>query len=357
MCFLMRVWKNAPLWGPILMVSLLAVNVHAEEVQITPWREHASQLDWSAKLNRIAYAIKDKQGVYEVHTADPDGKNDVCISKKFAAFDHRYVGSPFWHPSGKFLVVVVEKKDHKGSQYEATPGFGGWSDVWALSADGSQAHQLTDLPNDADHGVLIPRFSPDGSQLCWTQRVARPNFFDPKQTFAYWAIKIADVVVSGENVKLENIRTYEPGGRAFYETYGFSRDGKRVIFCSSFNQPSVWTQQIFTLDAATGNDIKQLTEKDYNEHAAYTPDGKSIVWMSHVDSVAGGTDWWMMDADGRNKRRLTYFNQPFHKQYAGHAVWAGLPSFAPDGKRFIGDIQQNLITQDANTVMVEFIQK
>ncbi len=342
----------------LLLVSCLSgLNCRAEDVHITPWRDHAAQLDWSAKLNRIAYAIKNKQGSYEVHTSDPDGKNDFSVSAHYAPFDKRHVGAPFWHPSGKFLAVTVEKKQHKGSAYEATPGFGGWTDIWALAADGSEAFQLTDLPDDADHGILIPRFSPDGTQLCWTQRVVRPNFFDPKQAFAFWAIKLADVVIANGSVKLENIRTFEPGGRAFYETYGFTRDGKRILFCSCFNQPSVWQQQIFSVDTATGKDVKQLTEKDYNEHAATTPDGKSIVWMSHVDSIAGGTDWWMMDTDGSNKRRLTWFNQPGHKQYAGHAVWAGLASFSPDGTRFIGDIQQNLITQEANTVMVDFLRK
>ena len=65
----------------------------------------------------------------------------------------------------------------------------------------------------------------------------------------------------------------------------------------------------------------------------------------------------MMDADGRNKRRLTRFNQPGHKQYAGHAVWAGLASFSSDGMCFIGDLQQNLTTQNANTVMVDLLPK
>jgi hypothetical protein len=39
-------------------------------------------------------------------------------------------------------------------------------------------------------------------------------------------------------------------------------------------------------------------------------------------------------------------------QYAGHAVWAGLGSFSPDGKRFVGGRQVSLITQEGEIMMV-----
>jgi Tol biopolymer transport system component len=119
------------------------------------------------------------------------------------------------------------------------------------------------------------------------------------------------------------------------------------------NQRSVWDQQIYTIDSASGGDVQQLTWGDYNEHAFYTPDGKSIVWMTNCQSKRGGTDWWMMDADGSRKRRLTYFNERGHAHDLGHAVWAGLGSFSPDGRRFVGDIQTNLVTQEAMIKIVE----
>jgi hypothetical protein len=173
-----------------------------------------------------------------------------------------------------------------------------------------------------------------------------------KQHFGYWAINIADFVEGQDGPKLQNVRAYEPGGRAFYETYGFSRDGRHVLFCSSMNQRSAWDQQIYTIELGSGN-IRQLTNKDYNEHAFETPDGRTIVWMTNRQSTRGGTDWWTMDADGSNQRRLTYFNEPGSRDDMGKPVWAGLGSFSPDGRRFIGDIQTNLLTQAALIRMIE----
>ncbi|MFO0891889.1 MAG: hypothetical protein U0790_22470 [Isosphaeraceae bacterium] len=290
-----------------------------------------------------------------MHLADPDGSNDVCLTEGVPSLPRKHIGSPSWHPTGRYLVVVVEKARHAGTSVEATPGFGGYTDIWCLTPDGRRAFQLTDLPGSPDEGVICPRFSPDGKRLVWAGRLQRPNFLDPKMAFGRWAIMVGDFVDAGEKPRLRNIRSFQPGGAAFYETYGLSVDGKRIIFCSSMNQRSVWDQQIYTISSTTGRDVRQLTHGDYNEHAFYTPDGKSIVWMTNRGSIRGGADWWIMRSDGSGKRRLTHFNQPGHEHDMGRAVWAGLGSFSPEGRRFVGDIQTNLLTQDATIRIVELI--
>ena len=77
--------------------------------------------------------------------------------------------------------------------------------------------------------------------------------------------------------------------------------------------------------------------------------------MSNKDNKNHGTDWWMMNPDGTDKIRLTYFNDPKNAMYAGKAVWTGLVSFSPDGKKFIGGVQKSLITQEGYIVMGEFL--
>jgi hypothetical protein len=61
----------------------------------------------------------------------------------------------------------------------------------------------------------------------------------------------------------------------------------------------------------------------------------------------------MMNVDGTDKHRLTYFNEPDNVQSMDAAVWAGLGSFSPDGDRFIGGMQLSLTTQEGKIVMVE----
>jgi tricorn protease-like protein len=222
-----------------------------------------------------------------------------------------------------------------------------------MSVDGSKAYKIVDIPGDYDHGVIAPRFSPDGKHISWTDRKVKPDALSLKQTFGYWTIKTADFNFDSNNIPVvSNIKTIEPGGEAFYECYGFSPDGKKLIFCSSMNKPSVWDQQIYTIDTSGAN-LTKLTDKDYNEHGFYKPDGSKIFWMTNTSSSKGGTDWWKMDVDGGNKERITFFNEPGHAHYSGQAMWAGLGSFHKDGKRFVGGVQLSLVTQEGKIVIVD----
>jgi Tol biopolymer transport system component len=77
---------------------------------------------------------------------------------------------------------------------------------------------------------------------------------------------------------------------------------------------------------------------EWDEHAQVSPSGKKIVWMTskgyklpdnpnHVQ-----TDFWMMNLDGSEKKRLTFFNEPGHAEYLGktYAI-AGDSSWNADG--------------------------
>ncbi len=347
---------NRPIRWMLLAAILAAAGERraaAQVARVTNFRDRGAQVDWSPTGDdRIAFAAKGGDGYYDVHLADPDGSNDVCVTCETPGLPRKHVGGPAWHPRGRYLALVVEKPVHPGSSFEALPGLGSYCDIWCVTPDGRRCFRLTDTPSDPDHGILIPRFSPDGRRLAWTERTKRPALGNLTQTFGYWALKVADLAETNAGLSLKNIRTFEPGGSAFYEGYGFTRDGKRLLFCSSMHRPTVWDQNIYSMDATTGGDVRALTEKDYNEHASTTPDGSSILWMSNKDSSRGGTDWWIMGVDGGNKRRITYFNERGHAHDMGQAVWAGLGSFAPDGTRFVGDVQLSLITQEATIKII-----
>ena len=309
---------------------------------------------WSpVNANQIAYCLKGVDGYYNIYLANADGTNQKSLTKDQPQLPHKHKGAPMWHPSGKYISFVVEKEVHPGSSYEAIPGFGAYNDIWVITSDGAQAFQLTNVPNDYDHGSLPAHFSADGKKMTWTERIEQPNFLDPKKTFGCWVLKVADFDIINGIPTLANIQTIQPGERTYYEGYGFTPDGKRLLFQSCMGQTSVWDSDIFTVDTASGRDIQPLTNEKYNEHAFYTPDGRSIVWMTDWQSTKGGTDWWIMNSDGTAKRRLTYFNEPFSPQYAGKAVWAGYGSFRPDGKRFVGGLQLDLFTQEGKSVFVD----
>ncbi len=254
------------------------------------------------------------------------------------------------------MLFLAEKKVHPRGSIDALPGFGAFSDIWVMTVDGKKCFKILDIVNDYDHGVIAARFSPDGKHIVWTDRVKRPNIFYPTRNFGYWNIKMADFYFGEDSVPyISNIHAVIKDDKSFYEEYGFSPDGKQIIFCSSFNQKSAWNQQIFVVDTS-GNNVKQLTSgTDYNEHGAFTPDGKKILWMSNKDNKNKGTDWWMMNTESTNKKRITFLNDQENKQYAGKAVWTGLGSFSPKGNKFAGGVQKSLITQEGKIVIVEIV--
>ena len=320
---------------------------------VSMYRDHGLDVDWDhSGTNRIAYSAKGDDGYYDIHTANPDGSNDSCLTCLLFPLSEKHIAVPSWHPGGNWLLMTVEKPVHAGSSFDALPGLGSYTDIWIMNRAATKTYKLFETVNDNDHGVILPRFSHDGKKILWTDRKAAANILVPTQTAGYWTIKVADFsfCASDSIPSISNIQTIEPMSNYFYEGYGFSNDDHRIIFCSNLNKPSFFDENIYTIDIS-GSNMSQLTTSDYNEHAWFTPDGNQIVWMTNAQA-SSGTDWWMMNSDGSNKRRLTYFNEPSNPQYAGHAVWCGLVSFSPDGKTFVGGRQVSLTTQEGEIMKV-----
>ena len=338
---------------PLCFISCRKQGVNGvATTTVSMYRNHGLDVDWDRSgSNRIAYSAKGVDGYYDIHTANPDGSGDSCLTCQLSPLSEKHIAVPSWHPSGAWLLMTVEKRVHPGSSFAALPGFGSYSDIWIMNRAATKTYKLYETIIDNKHGVILPRFSHDGKKILWTDRKAAPNILVPTKIAGYWTIKVADFSFGADSVpSISNIRTIEPVSDCFYEAYGFSNDDNRIIFCSNINEPSFFDENIYTIDVSGGN-MTQLTTKDYNEHAWFTPDGNRIVWMTNAQA-SSGTDWWMMNTDGSNKHRLTYFNEPANKQYAGHAVWCGLVSFSPDGKTFVGGRQVSLTTQEGEIMKV-----
>lgn len=337
-------------WAIALVGLLLgggSVPLLGQEAIVGTFEPNGLGVDWCPATNLIAYDVQVDGGPYTIHVVNPDGSGDRILSQRVPGLPTRTVASPAWYPDGSWLVASVEKQDHPGSSSSATPGWGGYTDLWAIAADGTWCTQLTNTPDDSNHGTIGGHCSRDGHHLVWTEMEAAPDLFDPRQLFGSWVVKVADITLSGGRPQLTNVRIIQPGGVAcMNEAYGFSPDSTRVLFASCWNQPSVWTLQIWTA-ALDGSGLTPVTQDgNYNEHAVYTPDGQHIVWMTNRSSTLGGTDWWMMDPDGSHPTRLTTFNEPGSPQCTGAAQWAGLVTFAPDGSGFLGGVERSLVTVD-----------
>jgi Tol biopolymer transport system component len=322
-------------------------------VHLQLFRLQGEGVEWSPDGKWVVNDCKHRDGYYNIHLCRVDGTEDRSLTKLNNGLPHRDAGSPTWHPTGRYIAFAAEKKVHQGGSVEATPGFGGRSDIWVMLADGSKAWQLTQTEDTKSDGVLLPKFSHDGTRLAWTERVGTAKFFQPRAWFSEWVIKVADFVTTPTGPQLTNILTLRLGGPGFYEAYGFSPNDRQIIFCSDFDRASAFNSQIFVMDSVDGSHVRCLTRsKSYNEHASFSPDGRHIVWMSSQDNRNNGTDWWLIDADGSHQRRLTHFNLPGYPEGSGVAVFAGLVHWAPNGVQLLGGVQYSLLKQEGRIMLM-----
>lgn len=311
-------------------------------VTVKPLLEPGGRVDWCPGTGLIAFDRRGQSGNYELCTCKADGSDVKVISAGLAGLPGKNVGQPAWSPDGKWLVFQAEKAEHDVvTAYAPTPGAGMFNDLWALDMATHTARPLRVIPNSSDCGILHPHFSADGRRLSWGEMYSGPRGGGAREFGWYW-LMVADVKAGPEGLSLSNIRKFQPGGPAFYENHGFSPDGKKLIYTSNCLTPSVSAmdrEDICIYDMAMDRQTR-LTESGYNEHAIFSPDGKQIVWMSNEGiAISGsafrGTDYWIMNADGSDKRRLTYFNDPASPMYLPGLTVVADFSWSPDGKSFV----------------------
>lgn len=329
-------------------------DCHLESIrQVLPL---AGRVDWShGGKQLIAFDRKGKDGYYDLFVMNPDGSGERCITCGNAQVPQKNNGQPTWHSSGDWIVFQSEKAVHEGKSRFASPGLGVFNDLWAASADGMRFYPLTDLPPTGNYGVLHPHFSHDGKQLSWTEMYKKAAFNRKGTMFGHWKIKIADFSVDSSGTpKLSNVREFIPGDSVFYENHGFSPDGNYLLFCSNMkvNVSCLTGNNIYKMEIATGK-LTQLTFERYNEHASFSPDGKRIIWGTNKDNRRGGMDYWIMNADGSDKQRVTYFNKRGYPESRRKALAVDM-SWNPDGRAVVSYVQMNVRKQKGTVWMIRF---
>lgn len=305
------------------------------------------RLDWnqgSIAFDKISNrGTKDRR--YDVYTMRPDGSDIQCLTcdRHVMGLPSGIVGQPAWHPSGRYVVVQVEKAVHPKVIVWAvlSPGAGVYHDLWLIDVATRKAHLIHSIPTNKHFGVLHPHFSSDGTKLSWSEMYQGVSLAKGAG-MGFWKLKVASYV-DGPNPHLTDIRDYQPELPGFYENHGFSPDGRLLIFTHNTRRGDPFkTNNIYTMDIATGKIAQQLTDTGYNEHAVFSPDGSKIAWMSSTGngpSFSAGTDFWVMNADGSNKRRLTFFNDRTNPQWLRkHAIASDL-TWNPDGTQIAGYVQ------------------
>src|SRR3954452_12835494 len=167
-----------------------------------------------------------------------------------------------------------------------SPGYGGiGSGLWGMRPGGSHKVQLTGT--DAAHGsgegedAYHAYWSPDGKRLVWAH--LNWNFItDGGQ--GRWDVRVADFVDDGVHPPhLDNTRVVRPANGHWYETQWWAPDGSGFLYTETWGT-AMNTELFFCRLTAKGCDSERLTDSPaWNEQAIFTPDQKSVIFMSSRD--------------------------------------------------------------------------
>ena len=202
----------------------------------------------------------------------------------------------------------------------ASNGDGNW-DIYSMDMDGNNLLQLSDDPVSDEY----PACSPDGRRIAFKSfrglapelyvmdsngnsairlthdsfRKGRPSWSPDGKRIAFSSLRlpaanweIYAIGADGEN-EINLTQHKEPDLLP-----SWSPDGSKIAFRSLFNLESY---EIYVMNAE-GKELERLTEESNSSMPAFSPDGSKIAFVSTRE---GGTDIYLMEANGMNAVNLT----------------------------------------------------
>ena len=219
-----------------------------------------------AQFNSDGELLTEREFVY------PDFKEE-CVS--VCNYESRF---PLWTGDGEHLVFTIGN----AAMFGGAGGSGGGGLLNIVDADGSNARLL---PLPAGEPIALAA-SPDGQYITG----------------------ISDAGMFVVNIDGSDVRIFENDDDNVISDipYTWSVDGTKILF-SRITQPEDETQDsertvmIMNVD---GSEMRQITEEEFFIYQTLiSPDRSTIVY---ADEVNGFSEIFLVDADGENRRQLTF---------------------------------------------------
>lgn len=224
---------------------------------------------------------------------------------------------PFWAPDGSLISFTRCAPGKTCHIWVVAPDGSGLAPVGALCPEGADAQSCSDDANAS--------FSPDSKRIAFTQASGHVK---PDRVVEN-IIEHSAIATMNRDGSDRRVVYQGPPYSADLNEPAFSPDGKQFVFerANSGSSKPAGKKAVFVVGAG-GSGLRRLTPWAENDggHPDWSPDGKWILFHSHVDDPQGQGQYLLVHPDGTGRKQLTHFP-------AG--TWVGRASFSPDGKSIV----------------------
>jgi len=243
---------------------------------------------WSPDGEMIAFH-SDRSGSHDIYLMNADGTNVTPLNIVPHAAE-RAEAMVAWSPDGEFIAF------HSG--LEQTGSADDQFDIYVTGRNVTNARIIAPAPG-VSYGA---HWSPDGEQLVYASSQDRPRSVSPCLTTSLYIADVSPMLSTmlvAQRDPLQRL-TWETGDASSFMP-AWSPDGETIAYehtSSCGGQQDIYTIKI------DGSAEVNVTNSVFAEevHPEWLPNSERILFASDQD---GDYDLYIMDADGRNRRRLT----------------------------------------------------
>ncbi|MBO4511143.1 MAG: PD40 domain-containing protein [Victivallales bacterium] len=293
-----------------------------------------SSLSWHPDGKTLLVDFKGVNGYYRVAQLFPMGggasRLKYLTDMRVPGDTRFHNGNPRWLPNGEGFLFSGQNHD-MNELASSEPGYGFGCHIYFGDKAGKSFVNLTDmrLAKRELVGYAMPIAAPDANMLFWTE--CRKD----RLTSSSWGrrrISQASFKMENGSPKLENVRDITPDAlrKAFVETSDCKAG--QLLYSASADESQWYGMDVFAqkVSGKGKNEPRNLTNDAtaLDRFPVFSPNAKKLAWSStrEFDTSYFGVDssrWqselrselWIMEADGRDRQRITYFNQKGHEHY------------------------------------------